>query len=127
MTRPPRASVPAVSAASVATKAALRAADHLHVSNRSLARIIGVSEASVSRMRAGTYTLAPDDKPFELAMLFVRLYRALDAIVGGDEAAAAAWLRSENHALGAAPLALLHTVQGLMHVVQYLDARRALA
>jgi hypothetical protein len=111
----------------VGTKAVLRAADRLNVSNRALARIIGVSEASLSRMRAGTYTLAPDDKPFELALLFVRLYRALDAIVGGDDAAAAAWLRNDNAALGATPLALVQTVPGLMHVVYYLDARRALA
>ena len=124
--------LPAISAraardAAVGTKAVLRAADRLDVSNRALARIIGVSDASVSRMRAGTYTLAVDDKPFELALLFVRAYRALDAIVGGDEAAAAAWLRSENTALGGTPLALIQTVAGLMHVVHYLDARRALA
>jgi hypothetical protein len=113
--------------AAVGTKAVLRAADRLGVSNRALARIIGVSEASVSRMRAGTYALAPADKPFELALLFVRLYRALDTIVGGDDAAASSWLRQDNLALGAAPLTLVQTVPGLMHVVQYLDARRALA
>jgi hypothetical protein len=118
---------PGARGAAVGTKAVLRAADRLGVSNRALARIIGVSEASVSRMRAGTYALAPSDKPFELALLFVRLYRSLDAIVGGDEAAASAWLHRDNLALGAAPLALVQTVSGLMHVVHYLDARRALA
>jgi uncharacterized protein (DUF2384 family) len=111
----------------VATKAVLKAADRLGLSNRALARIIGISDASVSRMRGGTYTLPGDDKPFELALLFVRAYRALDAIVGGDDAAAAAWLRSPNAALGDTPLALVQTVAGLMHVVAYLDARRALA
>jgi uncharacterized protein (DUF2384 family) len=60
-------------------------------------------------------------------MVFVRLYRALDAIASGDDATAAAWLRSENLALGAAPIELVQTVPGLMHVVDYLDARRALA
>jgi hypothetical protein len=118
---------PAARDAAIGTKALLRAADRLGVSNRALARIIGVSEASLSRMRAGTYALAPTEKPFELALLFVRLYRALDTIVGGDEAAASAWLRQDNLALGAPPLALVQTVPGLMHVVQYLDARRALA
>jgi hypothetical protein len=119
--------MPSAHEAAVGTKALLRAADRLQVSNRALARIIGVSEASLSRMRAGVYTLAADDKPFELAMMFVRLYRALDAIVDGDDAAAAAWLRCENLALGATPLALAQTVPGLVHVVEYLDARRALA
>jgi hypothetical protein len=113
--------------AAVGIKAVLRAADRLDVSNRALARIIGVSEASVSRLRAGTFVLSVDDKPFELALLFVRAYRALDAIVGGDDAAAAAWLRSENSALGGTPLVMAQTVPGLMHVVSYLDTRRALA
>ena len=41
----------------VVTKAAMRAAARLGLSNRSLARILGVSEATVSRMGAGTYLL----------------------------------------------------------------------
>ena len=44
------------------TKAVLRAAVRLGVSNKALAGIIGLSEASVSRMGAGTYTLSPGDK-----------------------------------------------------------------
>ena len=123
-TAAPRATV---NNAAVATKAVLRAAAHLGLSNKALAKIIGVSEATVSRMGTAGYTLTPGDKPFELAMLFVRLYRALDAIVAGDDAAAAKWLRSENLALGATPLTLVQTVPGLVHVLAYLDARRALA
>jgi hypothetical protein len=110
----------------VATKAALRAAAFLGLPNRVLARVIGVSEATVSRMGSGAYTLTPGDKPFELALLFVRLFRSLDAIVGGDHAVAQAWLRNENTALGETPLALVQSVSGLVHVVAYLDARRAL-
>jgi hypothetical protein len=111
----------------VATRAALRAAGRLGLSNKAFGRIIGVSEATVSRMGSGSYSLAPGDKPFELAMLFVRLFRALDAITGGDEAVASAWLRNENVALGGTPLALIQSVSGLVHVLGYLDARRALA
>ena len=111
----------------VTTKAVLRAGSRLGLSNKALAGIIGVSEATVSRMGAGAYTLAPGDKPFELAMLFIRLFRSLDAITGGDETAAAAWLRSENTALGGTPLTQIQSVSGLVHVLGYLDARRALA
>jgi hypothetical protein len=50
-------------------------------------------------MQNGNYTLDPEDNSFELAVLFVRLYRSLDAIVGGDDAVAAAWLRNRNTAL----------------------------
>jgi DNA-binding XRE family transcriptional regulator len=116
-----------VSEAAVATKAVLRAAARLGLSNKTLAKIIGVSEATVSRMGAGSYQLTRGDKPFELALLFVRVFRSLDAIAGGDEAVATAWLRSENLALGGTPLTLIQSVPGLVHVLAYLDARRSLA
>jgi hypothetical protein len=117
---------PAVAEGAVVTKAALRAAGLLGLSNRILARIVGVSEASVSRMGAGTYTLTPGEKTFELAVLFVRFYRALDAVVHGDDAVARAWLAAPNDALGGPPATLIQSVPGLMHAVAYLDARRAL-
>ena len=110
----------------VVTKALMRAAGRLGVPQKAVSRIIGVSEATVSRMQSGRVTLAPGDKPFELAALFVRLFRALDAMVGGDEAAARAWLTSENLALGGVPLQLIESVTGLVDVVAYLDSRRAL-
>ncbi len=109
----------------VITKAALRAAERLGLPNRVLAAVLGVSEATVSRMGSGTYLLKPGDKAFELAVLFLRLFRALDSIVAGDAAARRAWLKSENTALGAAPVTLITTVAGLVNVVGYLDVRRA--
>jgi len=111
--------------AAVLTKAVLRAATQLGLTNKLLATVIGLSEATVSRMRAGEYVLQPGHKPFELAVLFVRLYRSLDAIVGGDDRVAGAWLKNRNSLLDAEPLALIQTVAGLMNVIQYLDARRA--
>jgi hypothetical protein len=110
----------------VVTKAALRAADRLDISNKALAAIVGLSEASVSRMSSGGYTLTPGGKPFELAVLFVRLYRSLDALVHGDDAVARAWVVNPNAALGGVPLELIQTLPGLVHTVGYLDARRAL-
>lgn len=109
----------------VVTTASLRAAERLGVPQTVLGRIIGVSDASVSRMSAGTYALAPGEKSFELAVLFVRLFRSLDAMVGGDESVARAWLRNPNLALGGEPLTLMQTVTGLVQVVAYLDAHRA--
>ena len=109
----------------VVTKAALRAAAHLGVSHRSLARILGVSEATVSRMGAGTYVLKSEDKAFELALMFLRLFRALDALAGGDAQTSRAWLRNENLALGGVPIVLIEALSGIIHVVGYLDAQRA--
>jgi hypothetical protein len=111
----------------VITKAVMRAAQRLDLSNRALAGVLGLSEATVSRMGAGAYQLDPEGKPYELAVLFLRLFRSLDAIVGGDVAVARAWLRNGNTALGAAPITMIESVAGLVNVVAYLDHRRALA
>lgn len=105
----------------------MRAAERLEVPNRVLAAVLGVSQATVSRMGSGAFQLDAGSKPFELAVLFLRLFRSLDAIVSGDVAVARAWLRNTNTAFGAAPITLIESVAGLVHVVAYLDDRRALA
>jgi hypothetical protein len=107
------------------TKATLRAADRLKIKNAVLAKIVGVSEPTISRMRNGRYQLARRQKPFELAVLLIRLYRSLDGIVGGDDGVAADWLTNNNTALDGIPLQLIQSVSGLMNVIHYLDARRA--
>lgn len=112
--------------AAVVTKGVMRAAARLGLPNRALATILGLSEATVSRMGSGSYQLEAGSKPFELAVLFLRLFRSLDAIVSGDAAVARSWLRNDNTALKAAPIALIESVSGLVNVVAYLDARRAL-
>jgi plasmid maintenance system antidote protein VapI len=117
---------PAPEPGRVVTRAALRAAERLALTSAALAKVIGVSEPTLSRMRKGDYVLAQGQKPYELALLFVRLYRSLDAIVDGDDDVAAAWLANDNTVLAAPPLSLIQSVAGLTTVIAYLDARRAL-
>ena len=104
-----------VADAALVTKAAMRAAARLAVSNRSLARILGLSEATVSRMGAGAYQLKTGDKAFELALMFLRLFRALDSLSGGDEQTSRAWLRNDNLALGGVPEALIESLAGMIN------------
>jgi transcriptional regulator with XRE-family HTH domain len=111
--------------AALVTKAVIRAADKLRINSKALAGVIGVSEATISRMKNGKHAIEVGSKPFELALLLVRLYRSLDALIGGDDVAASAWLSNTNTALGAAPIELIQSVSGLVNVIQYLDARRA--
>ncbi len=110
----------------VVTKAVARAAERLGVKSSALSRIVGLSEPTVSRMRKGHYVLDPRHKSFELAVLFVRLYRSLDALVSGDDVVAAAWLRNQNTALNGVPVEMIQSVSGLINVTSYLDSRRAL-
>jgi len=109
--------------APVLAKASLSAAEKLGLNGRQLAEIIGTSEASVSRLKGGR-GLDPQRKEGELALLFLRLFRSLDALVGGDETKARDWLHAMNDHLGGIPADRIRTVEGLVDVVQYLDAMR---
>lgn len=122
VTAGPRADAPG-RAMQVLAGAALAAARQLGVPNRELARILGISEASVSRLSRGR-TLRADSREAETAALFVRLFRSLDAMTGGDEAKAQAWYRAGNRHVGGVPAERVQTVEGLVDVVRYLDAMR---
>lgn len=114
--------------AAVLTTAVLRAADQLGLSGATLAAILGLSPSTLSRMRGGRFLLERHGagKAFDLAVLFVRLYRSLDAIVGGDAAVAQAWLRRRNTALDGRPIEKITSIPGLVETIAYLDARRAI-
>ncbi len=124
MTRPQLVQAPSKpDPAPILAKAAMNAAQRLGLRNKQLAEIIGTSEASVSRLRAGR-GLDPQRKEGELALLFLRLYRSLDTLVGGDDAKARDWLHTNNDHVSGIPADRIRTVEGLVNVVQYLDAMR---
>jgi len=120
-----QATRPASDKAAVLSKAVVRAAGMLGLSGRELARVLGLSEAAVSRLRRGNWQLKEGSKEFELAVLLVRLFRSLDALLGADAAAMRAWMRAPNLALRAVPAERIQQVEGLVDVLAYLDARRA--
>ena len=109
--------------AAVITKAVLGAADRLALRQKDLAAILGASEASVSRLHQER-RVEPVSKEGELALLFLRAYRSLDTLVGGDDNAARRWLHADNVPLGGIPAERLKSVEGLVDVVRYLDAVR---
>jgi hypothetical protein len=108
---------------SVLARAVLSAADRLGVRNKYLAAVLGSSEASISRLQHAR-SLKVESKEGELALLFLRVYRSLDALVGGDDAKARLWLHADNDHLRGVPAERMRTVEGLVDVVQYLDAMR---
>ena len=109
----------------IITKATVRAADRLGLTGVLLSNIIGVSEANISRMRNGKYIIPENSKVSELSILLLRVFRSLDAIVDGDENTTKSWMKNVNTAIGDAPINKIVTVQGLIDVLTYLDARRA--
>mgnify|MGYP003490952652 FL=1 len=112
-------------ASAVLSKAVARAAEKLDVSKSLLAKVLGVSPPTVTRLYSGQYHLDQNRKEWDFALLFVRVFRSLDSIVG-DESTARKWLTSENLGLNAKPIDLIRNTEGLVRVVQYLDASRGL-
>ena len=106
----------------VLSKATWRAARQLGLSGAALSKVIGLSEATVSRLGRGEWDVAPQSKEGQLAALLVRLFRSLDAIVGNDAAKVATWMSSYNQALNGVPRELIESPQGLVMTLQYVDA-----
>jgi uncharacterized protein (DUF2384 family) len=118
---------PAVSREQVLTKALVNTATTLDLPKGKVAHILGVSPATVSRLFAQTYLLSPARKEWDFSVLLIRLFRSLDAIVGGNTEDARKWLNSENQALaGKKPADLIESTEGLVRVVNYLDACRGI-
>lgn len=108
----------------VLTKAVLNLAKCYGFSGKELSEIIGISEASASRLHQGKKCIAAHTKEGELSLLLLRVYRGLYALTGPQHDKAQAWLRETNHYFHSAPLEYMKSVQGLVSVVQYLDAMR---
>ncbi len=106
----------------VLCKALLNAAKALAISQSEVASIIGKDRSAISRAK-----ISPQSKPGELALLFIRCYRALYALLGGNAQQMKHWLHTHNHHVGGVPLEKMHSQQGLVHVLDYLDAIRGRA
>jgi transcriptional regulator with XRE-family HTH domain len=108
----------------VASKALTRAAAAWGLTQAQLGQLVGLSDASISRLFRGEYQLDLASKSGQCALAMLRIYRSLDALVGGDDTKARGWLTAENHHLGGVPLALMSDVATLGEVLGYLDGMR---
>jgi len=103
----------------VLTSALVGAGKELGLTQADLGAVVGRDRTAVSRGQ-----LDPDSKAGELALLLIRAYRALFALVGGDRVAMRHWMCTENLHTGGVPSEQIRSVQGLSRVVAYLDAIR---
>jgi len=110
-------------AAAVLSRAVVRAARALDLSQKDVARVLGVSESTATRIFQGR-PIEPETKEGEIAVVFLRLYRSLDALLGGHEANVRKWMHSPNSHLGGTPAEMIRSLTGLVHVTEYLDAMR---
>jgi Protein of unknown function (DUF2384) len=110
--------------AAVLTKAVIRTAEILQIQQQELAEILGVSPPTITRLIGGDKQLLQGRSEYQLGALFVRVFRSLDTLVGGNAEQARQWLRARNDHLNGVPLELAKTVRGLVNVADYLDAMR---
>lgn len=109
----------------VLSDAVARVAACWRLTNEQLGLVLGLSSATASRLRAGSYRLERPEKAFELGQYLVRLFRGLDALMGSDDAASISWLKADNLDLGGKPIDLIRSIRGLSDVADYVDDYRA--
>jgi uncharacterized protein (DUF2384 family) len=109
----------------VLSEAVGRVAACWKLTNEQLGAILGLSSATISRMRSGGFMLDRSNKAFELSQYLVRLFRSLDALMGSDDEGSISWLKAHNLDLDGRPIDLIRTVRGLGEVANYLDDYRA--
>lgn len=95
----------------------------LGLSQATLGEIVGRDRSALYRALQGG-GIEPQSKPGELALLLIRAYRGLSALVGGSTEAMRHWMHTYNHHTGGIPAEQVCQVQGLVRVVEYLDAMR---
>ena len=110
-------------AETVLAKAVLKAAEQLGLKQVELAAVLGMHRTAVSRLKHNL-SLNPASKQGELALLLVRIARALFALTGGDNDWIRHFMRSPNKITGGVPAKQIGQVQGLITVLQFVDAIR---
>lgn len=110
-------------AGEVLAKALVNAQDWLGLTQQELAAVVGLHRSSIGRIKKEGM-LDPSSKSGELALLLIRVFRDLYALFGGQRQDIRHFLRTPNHHTGGTPVEQMGQVQGLVRVLEYLDAIR---
>ena len=107
----------------IVMKAYANAYKALGMSDTQGAKILGVGRSTLLRKEAFDKT----SKQSELQLLFIRLYRSLFALFGGDLSTMKHWFDHNNKHLRGIPKELCFTISRLVNVNAYLDGLRGKA
>ena len=107
----------------IVMKAYINAYKTMGISDGHAAKLIGVGRSTLLR-KSG---FEKDSKQNELQILFIRLYRSLFALFGGDLTSMKHWFEHKNKHIRGVPRELCFSVTGLVNVNAYLDALRGKA
>ena len=104
--------------ARVLSHATRRAGAELGLDTATLAAIVHRSRTRLAD------PIRPDKATGELAMMFLRVYRGLFALLGGDRDAMRLWMAGPNRGTGGVPVEQMKSIEGLAKVLRYVDAMR---
>jgi hypothetical protein len=105
--------------AHVLARASLNAGKALGIRQSEVGRLVGRDRSTLQR-----YGVDPATPNGELALLLVRCYRSLYALMDGDSDLMQHWMHSRNRHTGGVPAEQIRSVTGLVRVCDYLDAIR---
>ena len=103
----------------VLTKALSEAGSQLGLNQKQIGAIIGKDQSSISRG-----TIKAGSKSGELALMLIRIYRALYVLLGGNQQQMKHWMHTENLHVKGIPAEIITNIQGLVNVTAYVDAMR---
>ena len=103
----------------VLTKALISAGRELGLTQTEIGKVIGKGQSAISRSNVDA-----DSKSGELAKIFIRIYRALYVMVGGNQEQMQHWMHAPNRHTKGVPAEQVKSITGLMTVSTYLDAIR---
>jgi len=106
--------------ASTLGEAVINAGSKLGLSADQVGEIIGRNRTTITRNG-----IEPASLQGQMALLLVRLYRGLYALVGGDSTKMVHWMNSKIKSLDDVPSNMIKNVSGLVRVVEYIDGIRA--
>lgn len=106
----------------VLTKAVINLSNKYSLNCNDISEILGLSESEVFLLNQGKRFIYPNTKEEELAILLIRLFTNLNALLGGNQNKARKWLNNNNEYFLESPLTHIKSLSGLVNVVNYLDA-----
>lgn len=108
----------------VHAKALARVAESFQLSDAELAQVLNVPLEEVGSLRTGAKPIQMGSELANRSASLIKVYAALDSILGGDEDQGRQWLRSPNEAVGGIPITVMVTPEGLNHILAYLESAR---
>lgn len=108
----------------VLTKATLNAAQLLGLNHTELAKVLGTSPASISRLSASARLIDPESQEGKFSVMLVKIFKNLDLMVGGDATARNTWMNAHNKVLGCTPKQSIQTIEGIVYTLNYLNGMK---